>query len=103
MRTLLLIALLSRVASADPASKVKKVLEDRLRKHHIPAIAFAVVKEDKVVALDAVGLRDVDGKLEATVDTLFPIGSCTKSFTAVALAIAADDKKLSLDDPPRRY
>jgi CubicO group peptidase (beta-lactamase class C family) len=103
MRTLLLIALLLRVASADPAAQIKKVLEDRMRKHHIPALAYAVVKDDQVVALDALGLRDVDAKAEATVDTVFPIGSCTKSFTAVAAAIAVDDKKLSLDDSPRRY
>jgi CubicO group peptidase (beta-lactamase class C family) len=103
MRTLLLIALLLRVASADPAAQIKKVLDDRMHKHHIPALAYAVVKDDQVVALDALGLRDVDAKSEATVDTVFPIGSCTKSFTAVAAAIAADDKKLSLDDSPRRY
>jgi CubicO group peptidase (beta-lactamase class C family) len=103
MRTLLLIGLLLRVASADPAAQIKKVLDDRMRKHHIPALAYAVVKDDQVVALDALGFRDVDGKSEATVDTVFPIGSCTKSFTAVAAAIAADDKKLSLDDSPRKY
>lgn len=41
-----------------------------------------------MIALGALGLRDLERKLPATKDTLFPIGSCTKSFTAMAVAAA---------------
>jgi CubicO group peptidase (beta-lactamase class C family) len=38
-----------------------------------------------------------------TPDTVFPIGSCTKAFTSMAIGIARDQHLLSLDDPPRRF
>src|SRR5262249_46410288 len=106
MRTLLLIALLcdtGRIAAADSASQIKKILDDRMHRLHIPGLAYAIIKDDQIVAADGIGYRDGDRKVDATVDTLFPIGSCTKAFTAVAAALAADDNKLSLDDSPRRY
>jgi CubicO group peptidase (beta-lactamase class C family) len=34
---------------------------------------------------------------------VFPIGSCTKAFTALAAEISQDEGKLSLDDSPRRF
>ena len=35
--------------------------------------------------------------------TLFDLGSCSKSFVAAAVAALADDGRLSLDDPVRRW
>src|SRR5262249_1624314 len=49
------------------------------------------------------GVRSVDANDPITGDTLFPIASCTKGFTTVALAILADEGKLSFDDPVRKH
>jgi CubicO group peptidase (beta-lactamase class C family) len=87
---------------ADPA-RIKAIIDAERQRLHIAGVAYAVVVDDQVVALDAVGLRDVDRKLSATPDTRFPIGSCTKAFTAMLAAIGQDEGKLSLDDSPHRY
>src|SRR5205807_3540393 len=42
-------------------------------------------------------------KLLVPPDTVFPIGSCTKSFTSVAAALSHDQGVLSLDDSPHKY
>lgn len=62
-----------------------------------------VAKDGKVVALDAVGLRDIDGKQPMTEDTLFSIASMTKPITATALMILVDEGKVALDDPIAKY
>ena len=79
------------------------ILEEQREKQHIPGLAFVAVKDDKILFLETLGLRDLDRKLPVTPDTVFPIGSCTKSFTAVAAAASHDQGVLSLDDSPHKY
>src|SRR6186713_3035626 len=70
---------------------------------HGPGMAIAVVKDDKTVFAKGYGVREL-GK-PATVDenTLFEIASNTKAFTAAALAILVDEKKLNWDDKVSKY
>src|SRR5262249_8648769 len=42
-------------------------------------------------------------KLPVTTETQFPIGSITKSFTALAFAILKDEGKVDWDEPVRTY
>ncbi len=49
------------------------------------------------------GVSDVTTKRPMGVDDHFRIGSITKTFTATALLILADEKKLGLDDPVSKY
>jgi len=79
------------------------MLEDQRRALHLPGVAFAVVDNDRVVHVVTLGSRDIEHNLPVTVDTVFPIGSCTKAFTSMATALAADRHLLSLDDHPRRF
>lgn len=100
--------LLAPAARATPApppveEALQRALEEQRQKLHIPGMAFVAVRGDEVVALRGLGLRDVEKKLPATTDTLFPIGSCTKAFTAMAAVASQDDGVLTLDDRPHRY
>ena len=78
------------IAPAPPAepkevqARIRAILEERQAANHIPGLAFVAVKDDKVLCFESIGLRDVDAKLPVTPDTVFPIGSCTKSFTSIA-------------------
>ena len=97
-------ALVVRAAEPPPLeSALQRVLEEQQRTLHIPGLAFVAVKGDAVIALRGLGLRDIEHALPATADTLFPIGSCTKAFTALAAAAGQDDGVLTLDDRPHRY
>src|SRR5260370_29996546 len=69
----------------------------------IPGLAISVVKDGEVIFFQGFGKRDVDGGLEVTPQTLFPIASCTKAFTTMCLAILADEGKLDWDTPVKHY
>ncbi len=69
----------------------------------VPGLAVAAVKDGAVIFSQGFGLRDVNGGPEVTSQTLFAIGSCTKAFTAMGLAILADEGKLDWDTPVRTY
>ena len=87
----------------DGLARVDAILEEQQKKEHIPGLAFVAVQDDRVVVLRTLGQRDRERKLPVTADTLFPIGSCTKAFTAMAVALSRDAGLLSLDDSPHRF
>lgn len=86
----------------DRLARLTAILEEQQAKEHIPGLAFVAVKDDRVVFRHLLGQRDLERKLPVTADTLFPIGSCTKAFTAMAVAASRDAGLLSLDESPRR-
>ena len=45
------------------------------------------------------GFSDVEKQLAPTSHTLFPVGSCSKSFIATAVCLLAEDQLLTLDSP----
>ena len=91
-------------AAADTlAARIDPILEQQKQELHIPGMALVAVRDGKVVYAKAIGQRDIEAGLPATLDTLFPIGSCTKAFTSMVLALSADAGLLSFDDPPRKF
>jgi CubicO group peptidase (beta-lactamase class C family) len=56
-----------------------------------------------VLLVQPLGLRDPAHDKPVTPDTIFYIASCTKSFMATAVMSLAEDGKLDLDAPVKRY
>src|SRR5258706_8324514 len=65
---------------------------------HIPGVALTVVHGDRPVWTKAYGYADVSTKTAATPQTLYRIGSVTKTFTALAILQLHEGGKLRLDD-----
>lgn len=78
-------------------------VEKVMREWHIPGAAIGVLRDGKIVHIKAYGLRDTLGQLPVTTDTIFPIGSITKSFTATGLGMLADEGKLDWAKPVQHY
>ncbi len=74
-----------------------------MARDHIPGVAVGIVERGHLVFARGFGYRDVAHRLPVTPDTLFPIGSCSKAFTATAVALLADEGKIALDKPVRTY
>ena len=68
-----------------------------------PGLAVAVVRGDKVIFSRDFGYRDVKAKLPVTPRTMFYTASVTKSFTATAAKMLAEEGKLDLDVPIKKY
>jgi len=105
-RSLLLLAALFTsplFAQSIDTAAVDRIAADALTAWHAPGMAVAVVIDDKVVVAKGYGLADLDANKAVTPDTLFEIASATKAFTATAMAMLVDDKKLDWDDPVRKH
>jgi len=70
---------------------------------HLPALSIAVVKENEIVYSQGFGQRDLKDGLPATEDTLYGIGSVTKSFTAIAIMQLVERDFFKLDDPVSNF
>lgn len=73
-------------------------LQAALDEHHVPgAVAGVVIDEVRHVAGAGVGHHELPHPVDG--DTLFQIGSITKTMTSAAVMALVEDGRLSLDDP----
>ncbi len=85
----------SRLREFD--SYTEKLLKD----WNAPGMGVGIVLGDRLVFAKGYGYRDYEKKLPFTSKTLFPIGSNTKLFTAVAAGMLVEEGKLTWDKPLR--
>jgi CubicO group peptidase (beta-lactamase class C family) len=88
---------------ADAISKLRRLSDSLVLKRHTPGLAFGIVKNGKILMADGFGYRNLEKKLPVTANTQFAIGSSTKAFTTMALAMLADQGKLDWDKPVIQY
>ncbi len=82
----------------DPLKGLDAYILKAMKDWELPGLAVAVVKDDRVVFAKGYGVREIGKPDPVDENTLFAIGSNTKAFTATALALLVQDKKLSWDD-----
>lgn len=85
------------------AAQIDALVEQVRDDWKIPGLAVSLVHNGALAFAKGYGLRAVGAPEAVDGDTLFPIGSCTKSFTAAALAMLVDEGKIAWDAPVKRY
>ncbi|WP_232699952.1 serine hydrolase domain-containing protein [Brevibacillus daliensis] len=78
---------------------VAKVIEDS----KVPGVAVGLAKDGELAYGQGFGYRNIDEMLEVTIDTVFGIGSITKSFTCMAIMQLHEAGKLSVNDCVTTY
>jgi D-alanyl-D-alanine carboxypeptidase len=68
-----------------------------------PSASLAIVKDAKVVYVRAYGNARMEPRTPARPEMRYSIGSISKQFTATAILWAAEQGKLSVDDPVSRF
>ena len=83
----------------DSLSGLDAYIRKAMAEWQVPGLAIAVVKDDQIVFLKGYGVREVGKDAPVDEQTIFPLSSMTKAFTAAAVGILVDEGKLSWDDP----
>lgn len=68
-----------------------------------PGCALSVMKDGKIIYERGYGMADLDHNVSITPVTVFHVASMSKQFTAASILLLAQQGKLSLDDPVRKY
>lgn len=87
----------------DRMSSFDDFVNKKLSESGVPGVAIAIVKDGEIVLSRGYGKRNIDQDLPVTQDTVFAIGSSSKSFTSTAIGILADEGKLNFDAPIKTY
>lgn len=77
--------------------------ENMTEQHKIPGTMIAINKDGADTYKRGLGYRDVEQKLAVSDETVFGIGSITKSMTCVAILQLQEAGKLSVHDPVLTY
>ncbi|GAA4792062.1 serine hydrolase [Olivibacter ginsenosidimutans] len=68
-----------------------------LKTFHVPGIALAIIKDNHIIHAKGYGVRSIRTGEPVNEHTAFAIASNSKAFTAVALGLLVDEKKLRWD------
>ena len=78
-------------------ARIAEVLEET----ETPGVGLSLVSRDEVLFTGGIGVADRETGEPVTADTVFRIGSITKSFVALAALILVEEGLLDLDTPVR--
>lgn len=76
--------------------------EAAMKTHGVPGAVVGILYQGEIKTA-GLGVTHVEHPLPVTPDTLFQIGSITKTYTATAIMRLVEQGKLSLDEPVRTY
>lgn len=82
---------------------METLLRREMHERRIPGLQIAVVQNQRIVLLKSFGIADIQHSVPTTNKTVFPIYSCTKAFTGVAIMQLVEEGKLDLEAPVSRY
>lgn len=80
-------------------ARIDAKVEAMRRAGTVPSYSIGIVRGDDLVYARAYGLADIESKTEATTQTLYQIGSLSKTFAATLMGMLRDEGKLQFDDP----
>ena len=89
-------------AATPKFEELAALITQKMTEYGIPGVAFGVVKNGQVLTR-GFGVTNLDDPRPITPDTIFPIASISKTFTATAIMRLVEQGKLELDAPVQKY
>jgi CubicO group peptidase (beta-lactamase class C family) len=76
---------------------MSEIISNEITKYKNAGISIAVVDDQRVVWSEGFGMADSDNNIAATGETLYPVASVTKVFTATAIMQLVEQSLLDID------
>ncbi len=91
------------VMAPERFGEIRDVILSQVTSGEVPSMAVAVVRDGGIVWEEAFGWADVERRIPATPTSVYPLGSLSKSITAMGIMVLVERGKLDLDDPVERH
>ena len=91
------------VVAPESFQEIRSAILGQVRSGDVPSMAVAVVRDGRIVWEEAFGWADVERRIPATPETVYPLGSLSKSLTAMGIMVLVERGGLDLDDPVEKY
>ncbi|OFE12598.1 hypothetical protein PHACT_05150 [Pseudohongiella acticola] len=89
--------------SADGVNDLADAMRKEVDEGNLAGVVSALMRNGKLVHLDAYGYQSIADQEPVTEDTIFRIFSMTKPVTSVAMMMLLEEGKFSLDDAVSQY
>jgi D-alanyl-D-alanine carboxypeptidase len=93
----------SPASTSAEADKVDDYVKSEMAKRHIPGASVVVIRNGRVILASNYGQANIELSVPVTPDSVFKLASLTKPFTATAIMILVEERKISLDDRIAEY
>jgi CubicO group peptidase (beta-lactamase class C family) len=90
-------------AQSINTGEIDTFIAGQMQRYNVPGLGLALVKDGKVVYTKGYGVRDSKTNTPVNADTLFAIGSVSKSFTSLGIMQLVSLGKIKLDAPVTTY
>ncbi|GAI48547.1 unnamed protein product, partial [marine sediment metagenome] len=101
MAASVVLLLACRSGHCDPGAAIDRLMS--AYQGNVPGASVLIVRDGRVILRRAYGMADLENRVPASPTTNYRLASMTKQFTAAAVLILVQDRRLSLDDPIRKW
>jgi CubicO group peptidase (beta-lactamase class C family) len=88
---------------ATPPSEITQAIKPFVDEHSIAGCIALVADKDKILALEPVGLANIETGQPMKPDTLFKIASMSKAISCATFMVLVDEGKVKPTDPVEKY
>lgn len=91
------------IAQQPQIDSLDAFILQQVKNYNIPGLAIGIIKDNQIVFKKGYGITSTSDSFFVTTQTVFPIMSCTKAFTAAAMGILVDEGKIGWNDKVIKY
>jgi CubicO group peptidase (beta-lactamase class C family) len=91
------------VLSQNKKTEIITYLKKEMEEKKIPGCQLVVLKDNKILLSEALGIAAVPFSIPVKKNTIFSINSISKVFTSVAIMQLQEQNKLNINDPISHY
>lgn len=104
MRPFLLLLLFLKLSFASTQTAVyDSIIVKHQRQQRLVGVSVGIIENGKIIYSKAHGIANLETQTPVTENSVFKIGSLSKQFIATAIVKLAEERKLSLTDPVKKY
>lgn len=100
---LFIIVLTTKVFSQTFEANIDSLIQTEFNEKYGPGGVFMIAKNGKPIYQKAFGKANLELDVDLTPESVFQIGSMTKQFTAVAVLMLEEQRKLDVKEPISKY
>jgi CubicO group peptidase (beta-lactamase class C family) len=82
---------------------VTSLIQEEMKRHNVQGLSIAIVDDQKIIWAQGFGYADVNNRITAKPETIYPAGSIAKLFTITAALRLAEQDRIDLDQPIQTY
>jgi D-alanyl-D-alanine carboxypeptidase len=84
-------------------TEIDNILIKQVKDNKTPSVQYVIFNKDSVIHRFKFGFSDIKNKQKTKENTTYNAYSVTKTFTAVSILQLAEQKKLDIDQPAKKY